>query len=186
MENAVPIEWYLSLRCWKGSCSYGSGFSYSSGSSTGLAETTSKVAAWIAGKRSGSSVAAAAGASRHRPAASNTADHAARAAATETRFFMRCFSPGYPRQDQRNGRFASIQFAVVHRHFSPALAAAVLGQARGEVHRAVAAAGAAEGDGRVAAGVGAQPRQPGVEETRDLVRIGDHVRLLVQVLAHRL
>src|SRR3546814_2771404 len=52
-------------------------------------------------------------------------------------------------------------------HVRPALAAGVRGHGFGEVDRAVAAAGAAEGDGDVAARIGFQARQPVVEEAAD-------------------
>ena len=49
-------------------------------------------------------------------------------------------------------------------HLRPAGATQVLGQLLGEVHRAVAAAGAAEGHGDVAARVLLEARQPVIEE----------------------
>ena len=60
----------------------------------------------------------------------------------------------------------------------------VRGHALGHVYRAVLAASAAEGHGHVGAGVAAQARQPGGEEVGDLARVGVHVRLRVQVVAH--
>src|SRR3546814_14356772 len=47
--------------------------------------------------------------------------------------------------------YGSVQLAVVGGHVRPTLAAGVRGHGFGQVHRAVAAAGAAEGDGDVAA-----------------------------------
>src|SRR3546814_5916203 len=62
--------------------------------------------------------------------------------------------------------YGSVELAVVGGHVRPALAAGVRGHGFGEVYRAVAAAGAAEGDGDVAARIGFQARQPVVEHGR--------------------
>src|SRR5690606_17190645 len=64
------------------------------------------------------------------------------------------------------GRAWLVEFPMVHGHFAPALFAAVCGERFGQVDRPVPAAGASEGYGGVAAGIGPQPGQPGVEEDR--------------------
>src|SRR3546814_6905337 len=86
--------------------------------------------------------------------------------------------------------YGSVELAVVGGHVRPALAAGVRGHGFGQVHRAVAAAGAAEGDGDVAARIGFQARQPVVEEAADLGDVVDDVGRSIEVLgtvanAHR-
>ena len=57
------------------------------------------------------------------------------------------------------------------RDLFPALFACVPGQGFRQIDGAVLAAGAAEGDGHVAAGLATQAGQPGIEEAADLPRI---------------
>src|SRR3546814_11467857 len=73
--------------------------------------------------------------------------------------------------------YGSVQLAGVGGHVRPTLAAGVRGHGFGQVHRAVAAAGEAEGDGDVAARIGFQAREPVVEEAADLGEGVDDVGL---------
>ena len=80
----------------------------------------------------------------------------------------------------------SIQFAVEGGDFFPALVARVPGQGFCQVHRAVLAAGAAEGDGHVTAGLAAQARQPGVQEAADLADVlGDREAAVARELTKK-
>src|SRR3546814_20542263 len=69
--------------------------------------------------------------------------------------------------------YGSVEPAVVGGHVRPALAAGVRGPGFGQVHRAVAAAGAAEGDRDGAGRIGFQARPPGGEEAAEPAHDGD-------------